>query len=307
MQKLIVKNTAGNDIHIYVYDQAVAPVKGVVHLIHGVAEHIARYGLFAEFLNKHGYIAVGCDFLGHGLSTDTNAYVHYADKHGDTLAYESVTLVQTYIKEHYPTLPVFVLGHSMGSFLARLAILKNPDFYEKAVISGTGMHPKPLILVGMTLCNLIGCLRGPKYVSPLIQKMAIDSCPAQMRKDGIIKDRDVEWLTKDVEIQNYYFQSPMCGQPATVAANRDMFKWLLVINNKKNLAKGNKQMPIFLISGAQDAVSNYGKTVETLAGVLLDLGYQHVSLKLYEGDRHEILNELDKAVVYQDILDFLEK
>ncbi|MDP3129694.1 MAG: alpha/beta hydrolase, partial [Bacillota bacterium] len=249
----------------------------------------------------------GCDFLGHGLSTDTNAYVHYADKHGDELAYESVTLVQAYIKEHYPTLPVFVLGHSMGSFLARLAILKNPDFYEKAVISGTGMHPKPLILVGMALCNIIGCFRGPKYVSPLIQKMSIDSCPAQMRKDGIIKDRDVEWLTKDVEIQNYYFQSPMCGQPATIAANRDMFKWLLVINNKKNLAKGNKQMPIFLISGQNDAVSNYGKTVEQLAGVLLDLGYQHVSLKLYEGDRHEILNELDKAVVYQDIIDFLEK
>ncbi|HAQ56948.1 MAG TPA: hypothetical protein DCR44_06090 [Acholeplasmatales bacterium] len=88
MQKLIVKNTAGNDIHIYVYDQAVAPVKGVVHLIHGVAEHIARYGLFAEYLNKNGYIAIGCDFLGHGLSTDTNAYVHYADKHGDELAYE---------------------------------------------------------------------------------------------------------------------------------------------------------------------------------------------------------------------------
>ncbi|MCK7486033.1 MAG: alpha/beta hydrolase [Bacillus subtilis] len=83
MEKLIVKNSAGNDIHVYVYDQVVAPVKGVVHLIHGVAEHVARYGLFAAFLNKNGYIAVGCDFLGHGLSTDTNAYVHYADKHGD--------------------------------------------------------------------------------------------------------------------------------------------------------------------------------------------------------------------------------
>ncbi len=307
MEKLIVKNTAGNDIHIYVYDQAKAPVKGVVHLIHGVAEHIARYGLFAEYLNKNGYVAVGCDFLGHGLSTETNAYVHYADKHGDTLAYESIELVQDYIKGHYPTLPVFVLGHSMGSFLARLALLKKPDFYKKAVISGTAMHPKALILVGKALCNVIGFFRGPKRVSPLIQGMGIDSYPVQLRKDGIIGARDVEWLTKDVEVQNYYEQSPMCGQPSTVAANRDMFKWLLVINDKKRLAQGNKAMPIFLVSGQNDAVSNYGQTVKLLYETMKGLGYENVAMKLYENDRHEILNELDKAQVYQDILDFLNK
>jgi len=307
MEKLIVKNTAGNDIHIYDYDGATAPVKGVVHLIHGVAEHIARYGLFAEFLNRNGYVAVGCDFLGHGLSADTNDYVHYADKHGDRLAYESVELVQDYIVKHYPGLPVDVLGHSMGSFLARLAMIRRPGFYRKAVISGTGMHPTPLILVGMTLCNIISLFKGPRYVSPLIQKMAIDSCPAQMRRDGIIKGRDVEWLTKDVEIQNYYFQSSMCGQPATVSANRDMFKWLLVINNPREIAKGDKTTPIFLVSGADDAVSNYGETVRKLDGVLRRLGFADVSLKLYEGDRHEILNEIDKERVYHDILAFLEK
>ncbi|MCK7486034.1 MAG: hypothetical protein MZU97_11135 [Bacillus subtilis] len=105
------------------------------------------------------------------------------------------------------------------------------------------MHPAPLIAVGMTLCNVIGLFKGPKHVSPLIQKMAIDSCPAQMRKDGIIKDRDVEWLTKDVEIQNYYFQSPMCGKPATVAANRDMFKWLHRHQRSQTDRQGRQEHP----------------------------------------------------------------
>ncbi|MFA5006848.1 MAG: alpha/beta hydrolase [Candidatus Izemoplasmatales bacterium] len=307
MEKLIVKNSVGNDIHVYLYDGATAPVKGVVHLIHGVSEHIARYGLFAEFLNRNGYVAVGCDFLGHGLSTDTNAYVHYADRDGDRIAYESITLVQDFIKQRYPDLPVFVLGHSMGSFLARLALLRKPDFYKKAVLTGTAMMPLGLIRFGILLSTVIKALRGPKYVSPLLQKMGIDAYPAKMRKDGIIGDRDVEWLSKDVEIQNYYEKSPMCGQPATVSANKDLFKWLVVINDPKQIATGRKDTPLLFASGKNDPLSEYGKTVLELAAVYRKLGYVDVTDKLYEDDRHEILNELDKETVYRDILTFLEK
>ncbi len=307
MEKNVFNNSLGNPIHVYLYEPTVQPFKGVVHLIHGASEHFARYGLFAEYLNQNGYVAVGCDFLGHGLSTDTNDYVHYADKHGDVIALESLTIVQDFIKSRYPELPVDVLGHSMGSFLARLMILKKPEFYRKAVISGTTTMPVATTKMGMFLCNVIGFFKGPKYVSKMVQKMAIDACPAKMRKDGIIKDRDVEWLTKNVDIQNYYFNSPMCGQPFTVAANRDMFKWIAFIDTAKNIAKGDKSMPLFFISGANDSLSNYGEGVKKLVALFQQLGYADVTMKLYENDRHEVLNELDNAKVYADVLAFLNK
>jgi alpha-beta hydrolase superfamily lysophospholipase len=306
MNKLILQDSQGNHLHCYVYPALISPAKAVVHIIHGASEHFARYGLFAEFLNQNGYEVVGVDFLAHGLSAQTYDYVHYSDKNGDVLAYEGVTLVQDYIKANYPSLPVFLLGHSMGSFLARKALIDRPGFYQKAVISGTAFVPGSLSAVGKLLCKIIAAFKGPKYVSPLIQGMAIDANPTKMRKDGIIKDRNVEWLTKDVQIQNYYESSPMCGQPFTVAANKDMFTWLSYVNNKKNIARSDKQTKLLFISGAHDALGGYGSDVRKLAELFQTLGHPSTDLKIYDNDRHEILNETDKDVVYKDILQFFQ-
>jgi len=130
--------------------------------------------------------------------------------------------------------------------------------------------------------------------------------PKQMRKDGIITGDDVEWLTRDVEVQKYYKNSKMCGQPFTIQANYDMAQWLSFINNKKNIAAGNKEMPIYIISGANDAVSNYGEHVTKLYNIMNELGYKNVEMKLYEDCRHEILNELNKEEVYNDVLNFFK-
>jgi alpha-beta hydrolase superfamily lysophospholipase len=307
MQKTILQDSAKNNIHVYIYEPAAKPYKGVVQIIHGASEHFARYGLFAEFLNKQGYVAVGADLLGHGLSTSTNDFVHFADKNGSDLALESVTLVKDLIAKNYPNLPVILLGHSMGSFLARLMIIKYPDFYQKAVISGTAHRTQGFEAFGIGMCNLIILLRGPRHISRLVNKMAIESCPARLRKDGIITGIDEEWLTKNVEIQNYYHDSPMCGQPFTVSANRDMSTWMKFVDNLANINAGNKAMPLYFMSGSQDPVSNYGKEVTELVNVFKQVGYQNVSMKLYDSDRHEVLNELDKETAYQDILNFIKK
>ncbi|MCK7488414.1 MAG: hypothetical protein MZU97_25115 [Bacillus subtilis] len=107
----------------------------------------------------------------------------------------------------------------------------------------------------------------------MIQGMAIDANPTKMRKDGIIKDRDVEWLTKDVQIQNYYESSPMCGQPFTVAANKDMFVWLNYVNNKKNIAKSDRFVKMLFVSGANDALGGYGADIKKLVALFQSLGY----------------------------------
>lgn len=305
MKKLTMKDSMKNTIHIYLYEAKGTP-KGIVHIIHGASEHFARYGVFAEFLNEHGYHVIGADLLGHGLSTETLDYVHYADKGGDKLAFEGVTLVRDYIRSEFPKLPAFVLGHSMGSFLTRKLILEDPNTYQKAVISGTAMTPNALTSVAIALTGIIGFFRGKKHVSNLIQNMAIDANPARMKKDGIIGDFKEAWLTKDEEVQQYYHHSPMCGQPFTVQANQDMFRWIKFVNDVKNIRKGNKEMPLYFMSGEKDPLGDYGKGIQALVALFQQEGYLHVSMKLYENDRHEVLNELDKATAFADILAFLE-
>jgi len=306
MEQKIFQDSMKNDIHVYIYPTKVIKPKGIVHIVHGASEHFVRYGLFAEYLNAQGYTVVGADFLGHGLSTKTNDYVHFANKKGHQIALESLTLVKDFITETYPETKVFLLGHSMGSFLARLLILKFPQFYNKAIISGTTMTPGIVTQGGIFLCNVIQLFKGPKYISPMVQKMAIDACPAKMFKDGIIKERNVEWLTKDPLIQNYYASSPMCGQPFTVSANKDMFKWMAFVDKTKNIRLGHLDQPIFFVSGKLDPLSNYGESVLALAERFKAIGYRRVQVKLYEGDRHEILNETDHLKVYQDLLAFIE-
>ena len=197
----------------------------------------------------------------------------------------------------------------MGSFLARLTLLRYPDFYKKAVISGTGYMSKLLMFGASFIGGLIRLFKGPRYVSPLMNKLGLESYNAKMIKDGLIPKDGLpeQWLTKNVEIQQYYHDSPMCGQPFTVTAYADLMVWLKFINNYANIKKGNLDMPLFFLSGALDPVSNYGKEVEKLVSDFMRAGYKSVVLKLFANDRHEVLNELDNQTAYRDILDFLNK
>jgi alpha-beta hydrolase superfamily lysophospholipase len=306
MKQFTLQDYQNNKIHVYKYEPE-GEALAVVQIIHGASEHFARYGLFAEYLAKNGYLVIGCDILGHGLSTDNYDFVHFADKDGDLLAYESVVLVKEYVEREYPELPFYLLGHSMGSFLARKLILDFPDAYKKAVISGSAHPPKLLMAVGTFLTKLIKAFKGPKYVSKLIQDMSIDANQKKMRKDKIISGINEEWLTRDTEIQNYYKNSKMCGQPFSVSANLDMFSWLKFVNTKKNIASGNLKLPHLFISGGDDALSDYGKQIVALVELMKKLGYEDIEYKIYPKARHEVLNELNKDEVYQDVLNFFKK
>jgi lysophospholipase len=306
MKQFTLQDYHNNSIHVYLYEPK-EKVKAVVQIIHGASEHFARYGLFSEFLAKNGYIVIGCDIIGHGLSTNNLDYVHFADKNGDLLAYESVLLVKEYIEKNYLDYPIYLLGHSMGSFLARKLIIDFPSVYSKVVISGTAYTPKMLVAVGTALTKIIKFFKGPKYVSKLIQDMSIDANQKKMRKDKIIDGINEEWLTRDKVIQQYYHNSRMCGQPFSVSANLDMFKWIKFVNNKKNIALGNLDLPHYFISGGHDALSNYGKEIEVLVQKMKELGYKDIAYKIYPEARHEVLNEINKTEVYNDVLEFLNK
>jgi len=306
MKQFILNDAFNNDIHTYVYEPKDEPV-GVLQIVHGASEHFARYGLFAEFMTKNGYAVVGHDILGHGLSTKTLEYVHFADEDGDKKAYRSISLVKEWIDKNYHNSPIYILGHSMGSFLARKTVLDYPNEYDKAIFSGTAYPPKLLLNFGLCLTSIIKQFKGPKYVSKLVQDISIDANQKKMRKDGIISGINEEWLTRDKKIQDYYKHSKMCGQPFTVQANHDMFIWIKEANNIKKIKKANHHQPIFFISGGHDPLSDYGKQINKLAKKMRKIGYNRIEMKIYPEARHEVLNELNRKSVYQDILNFIEK
>jgi len=306
METKILTDSLNHSLQMYRYPTTKKPLKGVVHLIHGASEHFARYGLFAEFLNKQGYDVVGIDFLSHGLSTDSWDYVHFGDTLGSQVAYEGITLTQQYIKEHYPNTKIYLLGHSMGSFLARKALIDQGDLYDKVILSGSAFVPPFMANFGIHLCRLIAKCKGPRTVSKLVQNMAIDANPRKMRKKRIIKGQNEEWLTKDVQVQQYYAQSKMCGQPFTVKANQDMFEWLAYVHDWSKVGQGPKEKPLFFLSGQDDALGNFGKGINKLAEKFERLGYQSVKVKLYPHNRHEVLNETNKETVWNDVLEFIE-
>jgi alpha-beta hydrolase superfamily lysophospholipase len=305
MEKLILKDSLNNNIHIYIYRPKV-DVKAVVQIIHGASEHFARYGIFADYLTKNGYAVVGCDILGHGLSSPTSDYVHFADRNPGDAAFESVVLVKDYINQTFPEIPLYLLGHSMGSFLAFASLLSFPKDYQKAVLTGMTIVPLPLVGVATMIGKVINFFKGPKYVSKLMQNLLIDSSHVKMRKRGIISGINEEWLTKDVAIQQYYHDSEICGQPFTVSANLALLGWLKLINSKKNQRQLPKSTKILFASGMDDPLGGYGDGIKKLHSYLLKSGFTNVFLKLYETDRHEILNEIDRDVVFADILDFFE-
>lgn len=306
MKQFVLKDSHENDIHTYLYEPKQKPM-GVIQIIHGASEHFARYGLFAEYLTDNNYLVVGNDILGHGLSTDTLDYVHFSDNAGDDLAFEGVVLIKNWIEKEYPDLPKYILGHSMGSFLARLMVLKYPDDYDKAIFSGTAAPAKSLLFFGKTLTSLIRLFKGPQYISKLVQDIGIDSNQKRMRKDKIISGDNEEWLTRDKKIQEYYKHSPMCGQPFTVQANHDLFNWIIASNKISDIKKANLEQPIFFISGGHDPLANYGSQIKNLVNKMRQLGYTSIDLKIYPEARHEVLNETNKLEVFNDVLDFLSK
>jgi len=306
MEHFVLNDQYNNDIHTYLYKPDSNPI-GVVQIIHGASEHFARYGLFAEFLVKNRFIVIGHDILGHGLSAKTLDYVHFGDKSGDKIAFQTIELVKEWIDKHYSHLPHYLLGHSMGSFLARKMLLVHPFAYHKAVISGTAYPPKALLFFGKHLTKFIRIFKGPTYISKLIQNMSIDSNPRKMKKDHIIPEANEAWLTRDQSIQEYYKHSPMCGKPFTVQANLDLFQWIIDSNNMKAIKQGNHHLPMLFISGGHDPLSQYGEQIHLLVKKLRKLGYDRVKYKIYPEARHEVLNEINHHEVYQNILDFLTK
>lgn len=274
-------------------------IKGLFQIVHGMTEYIDRYDHLLSFLAENGYIAFGYDHLGHGKTArDDNELGFIAHKDGwKHLVNDCITFGEA-VKKMYPNLPLYLLGHSMGSFVTRLAVETSPKIYQKYIICGTS-GPNPLGKIGLVFAKLKKLINGEKYISKTIYNLAFGSYNKTFEQ---ISDHD--WLTKDREIIKKYENDKYCTFKFTLSAMIDLMT-LLENSNRKDWFKNiDKQLPIFIISGDCDPVGDYGKGVTAVYKTLKENG-ANASLKLYKNCRHEIHNDSAKDEMFADILDFI--
>lgn len=276
--------------------------KAVVQLVHGMCEYIGRYDAFARFLAEKGMAVIGNDHLGHGKSAGTAGELgFFAKKDGYALVVEDVHSITVTAQKKWPDTPIFMLGHSMGSFIAQAYLGKYGSELSGAVISGTG-GPNPILGAAMLIVNTTALFRGEHYRSAFIDNLAFGSYCKRIPDSHSAKD----WISSDREIVNKYTRDPYCMYTFTASAFRDLFRMIKASTDKALPERIPKQLPILYIAGTEDPVGDYGKGPRIMADRMKNAGIEDVELKLYEGMRHETLNEVGKQQVYDDVLGFIE-
>lgn len=278
-------------------------VKAILQIAHGMVEFIDRYENFASYLCDKGFLVTGNDHLGHGASINTKDDWGYFGEDGNTHVLDDIYKLTKITKEEYPGIPYFLLGHSMGSFYARQYIGTYGDELDGAIIMGTGLEPLPVVKAGMGLCRSIALFKGWKYRSSLVNNIAFGSYnkkfePARTK---------VDWLTKDESIVDWYLNEPRCTFMFTLNGYYNMFKGISRLYDKDLLNNVPKELPIFFVSGKDDPVGSFGEEVKKSVKSLKDVGVKNIEMKLYENDRHEILNEIDKETVYEDLYNWMKE
>ncbi len=276
-------------------------ILGIFHLVHGMTEYIDRYTPLFSALANEGYLCVGFDNLGHGKTAAQEDLGFIASKNGWRFMVDDVKLFADSIKIDYPDLPYILMGHSMGSFITRIAVSKYNDLADKYICCGTA-GSNPASGAGIALCNIIKTFRGERAISPFLENMAFGTY--NKRFDGNTK---YEWLTKDREIIDKYSKDKYCTFHFTVSAMRDLMTLLKLCNTKKCFADTKNDLPILLIAGDMDPVGNYGKGVTEVYNNYKSANVKAVSMILYKDCRHEIHNDSCKEKTIEDILKFISK
>lgn len=278
-------------------------VRGAVQLVHGVAEHIGRYGAFGAYLAAHGFAAVGDDHLGHGLTAaDESDRGWFAESDGwEKLVRDEWTL-RGRIAARYPGVPIVLFGHSMGSFLARELIARYPAGYAACILSGTGHTPVTVCRLGRVLTGLTIALRGGRYRSEALQRLAF------RRYLRGVEDPvgPYAWMCRDETVVRAFDADPLCGFTGTAEPMHEMLLGLAHIARPAHMRRMDPALPVLIASGGADPVGGWGRGVRTVARRFRRAGMTDVTVKLYPGARHEIINELNKCEVYDDLLRWLE-
>lgn len=274
-------------------------VKAVLQIVHGMVEHIERYDDFAAYLANQGIYVTGHSHLGHGKSvTDEQKMGYFADSNGNQCLIEDIHQLKKDTQKQYTNIPYFILGHSMGSFLLRQYLGNHTEGLSGAIIMGTGEQPDLVLSAGKFVCKLIASMKGWEHRSKFVNSLVIGGFEKEMGKG---------WLSRNEENVKAYAKDPLSGFVFTLNAFYHMFDGMSKMNKREKRGQLPKELPLLFVAGSEDPVGAHGKGVKTVYERYVEKGAKKAEIKLYADDRHEILNELDKDVVYKDIYHWIKK
>lgn len=277
-------------------------IRGIVQIVHGIAEFVERYDDFANYLNTQGYLVVAEDHMGHGQSIGEDGVRGYFQGGWFAAVNDTMKLMKDTMAE-FPGVPYVLFGHSMGSFMARTILARYPDSgITAAIICGTGWQPKAALPLLIKVVEGICKKTGEKNPSEKLQSMVFGGYNKRIENPRTPCD----WLTRDEAIVDAYVADPLCGFTPACGLLRDMMKGIYYIEQEKNLKNMKKHLPVFFIAGAEDPVGPYGKGVEQAVKEFKKAGMINVACRIYPDCRHEILNELNKQEVYEDVAAWLK-
>ena len=286
-------------IHAIIWEPEDTP-KAILQICHGMVDYADRYNDFAQHAADQGYYVVANDNLRHGASVVTDdQHGYFGHPNGNECVIADIHTLRTMTQKKYPDLPYFFLGHSMGSYMLRKYLCLHGENLSGAVIMGTGCVPDGTMKFGMTLCKFLAFFRGWNYRSKLVQKLSYSKPYHKFDLYG--KDYTNSWLTKDVEHVKKYYSDPRCTFLFTLNGYYGLMEAVYFDNQMDNIKKVPKDLPVFMVSGADDPVGDLGEGVKKVYHMYKDAGVDDLTYRLYETDRHEILNETDRDQVYADI------
>ena len=280
-------------------------INGVVQIAHGINEYIGRYADFARFLASKGFVVVGNDHLGHGESVLGPEYLgFFALNEGWYKVVADMEHLRQLSSAKWPEAPYFIFGHSMGSFVVRTWLIRHPQSrVDGVILCGTGQPPAPIVAGGRLACDADMLKNGPMHRSEAIYNLAFGSY-----NKGIEPLRtQYDWLTRDEAVVDKYAADPLCTFIPTSSLMRDMMFGLGIIGSASALRRMRRDVPVLFISGEADPVGGYGMQVARVYASFVKAGLADVAYKFYPEARHELLNEINRGEVYQDILDWLFK
>ena len=282
--------------------KAQPPYKAIIQISHGMKEHTGRYEEYMQFMAEKGYVMVSHDHLGHGQSVKDKADLgFFASKNGYIHVLNDLATTAGRVKKSFPQLKLILFGHSMGSFYARVFAAKYHHLVDGVIISGTG-GKNPLVAPGKALINLFIKFKGERATSKVVTKIIFGKFLNKIENPKTASD----WLTRDESAVEKYRSDEYCRFYFTLAGYKDLVTIQGLSNTEECFANTKKDIPYLIISGDMDPVGEWGKGVKQVYDSYRKVGVEDITLNLYGGARHEMLNELNKEEVYTDILRWIE-
>lgn len=275
-------------------------VKGIVQIAHGMCEHKERFIPFMEYLCKKGYVCVIHDHRGHGESVTSQADLGYFHTGGWKGIVDDILIVNEHIRGLHPGIPVFLFGHSMGSLAVRSFTKRYDTIINGLIVCGSPSR-NPATGAGRMLARVIASIKGDRHRPSLIHKIAFENFNSRFVSEG-----ENAWLSTDRTIVKEYNDDPLCGYMFTANGFTGLFDLMLDTYSGKGWNVCNPSLPIHFIAGADDPCITSCKDFDKAVGHIRSVGYGKVTSRLYEGMRHEILNETDRMTVWNDVLDTLD-